>query len=58
MYPDFNSDEDVAGYVAEQGDLNEVFSYWAQNYTLGGWDNFYNEVGVGSGCMDVDHSQA
>lgn len=56
MYPDFESDEDVATYVATNGNLNAVFSYWAQNYTLEGWDRFYNAVGVGSGCMDVDHS--
>lgn len=56
MYPDFDSDADVAAYVSTIGNLNEVFSYWAQHYTLEGWDKFYNAVGVGSGCMDVDHS--
>lgn len=55
MYPDFNSDEDVANYVVNNEDLNDVFSYWAQHYTLEGWDNFYDAVGVGSGCMDVHH---
>lgn len=57
MYPDFKSNEDVASYVETNGNLNAVFSYWAQNYDLLGWDRFYNAVGVGSGCMDVDNSQ-
>ena len=56
MYPDFSSDKDVADYVAGNGNLNVVFDYWAQHYTLGGWDDFYNAVGVDSGCMDVHHS--
>ncbi len=56
MYTGFRSDDDVAAYVAANGNLDAVFEYWAQNYTLEGWDNFYNAVGVGSGCMDVDHS--
>lgn len=56
IYPGFHSDEDVANYVAANGNLDAVFSYWAQRYTLEGWDNFYNEVDVDSGCMDVDHS--
>ena len=56
IYPDFDSDNDVAQYVITNGNLDAVFSYWAQHYTLVGWDNFYNAVGVGSGCMDVDHS--
>ena len=56
MYSDFHSDTDVANYVATHGDLDDVFSYWAQHYTLEGWDNFYTAVGVDSGCMDVDHS--
>ena len=56
MYPDFSSDKDVADYVAGNGNLNVVFDYWAQHYTLEGWDSFYNAVGVNSGCMDVDHS--
>lgn len=56
MYQDFQSDDDVANYVAIHGNLNAVFSYWSENYTLEGWDNFYNAVGVESGCMDVDHS--
>lgn len=58
MYPDFQSDADVAAYVAEHGNLDKVFSYWAGIYTLEGWDAFYTAVGVGSGCMDVDQSQA
>lgn len=54
----YNDDEAaVAGYVAENQNLDRVFSYWAQHYTLEGWDNFYMAVGVDSGCMDVDHSQ-
>ena len=53
LYPDFETDQDVADYVANNGNLNEVFSYWSEHYTLEGWDNFYNTVGVGSGCMDV-----
>ena len=57
IYPDFESDQDVADYVAEKGNLNEVFSYWSQNYNLTGWDNFYNAVGVKSGCMDVDQRE-
>lgn len=56
MYPDFTSDDDVADYVAATGNLNAVFSNWASKYDLTGWDNFYNAVGVDSGCMDVDHS--
>ena len=52
----FTSDDEVAAYVAEKGNLDAVFSYWAQHYTLEGWDNFYTKVGVDSGCMDVDHS--
>ena len=55
-YPGFSSDTDVANYVSENGNLDAVFSHWAQHYTLEGWDNFYKAVGVGSGCMDVDHS--
>lgn len=55
MYPEFTSDESVASYVAANRNLNEVFTYWAQNYTLEGWDNFYDAVGVESGCMDVHH---
>lgn len=58
MYPYFKSNEDVAKHVAEQGHLDAVFSHWAQNYTLVGWDNFYNAVGVDNGCMDVDRSEA
>lgn len=53
MYPDFGSDADVAAYVAEHGNLNDVFSDWSERYTLQGWDDFYNAVGVNSGCMDV-----
>ena len=58
MYPDFHSEEDVENYVATNRNLNEVFSYWTQNYTLEGWNNFYTAVGVDSGCMDVVHSSA
>lgn len=58
IYPDFSSDEDVANYVAANRNLDVVFSYWNQYYTLEGWDNFYDAVGVGSGCMDVYHSEA
>lgn len=58
MYPDFKSNEDVATFVANNGNLNDVFAEWAQKYTLTGWDNFYNAVGVESGCMDVDHGQS
>lgn len=56
MYPEFSSDDDVAEYVANNRNLNEVFSYWSQHYSLEGWDNFYRAVGVDSGCMDVDRS--
>lgn len=48
----------VAEYVATNGNLDDVFSYWSTRYTLEGWDNFYNAVDVDSGCMDVDHSQS
>lgn len=58
MYPDFKSNEDVADYVSTNGNLDAVFLYWSQHYTLDGWDKFYTAVGVGSGCMDVDHSQS
>lgn len=58
MYPGFHSDADVADYVAANDNLDAVFSYWAQHYTLEGWDNFYNAVGISSGCMNVDHGQA
>lgn len=56
IYPDFRSNADVATYVSNIGNLNAVFSHWANNYDLIGWDNFYSAVGVGSGCMDVHHS--
>lgn len=56
IYPGFDSDDDVADHVATHGDLDKVFSYWALHYTLEGWDEFYNAVGVDSGCMDVDRS--
>lgn len=58
MYPGFSSNDDVADYVATNQNLNDVFSHWAQHYTLEGWDNFYTAVRVDSGCMDVDQSQA
>lgn len=56
IYPDFTSDEDVAKYVAKEGNLDEVFKYWSENYNLNGWNSFYMAVGFESGCMDVDHS--
>lgn len=55
MYDEFHSNDDVAAYVATTGNLDAVFSDWPQNYTLEGWDNFYDAVGVESGCMDVHH---
>lgn len=58
MYEGFNSNDDVAAYVATNHNLDAVFYYWSQNYTLQGWDNFYNAVGINSGCMDVDHGQS
>lgn len=64
IYPDFADkpeevrDAAVEEYVATNGNLDAVFSYWSTQYTLEGWDNFYNAVGVDSGCMDVDHSQS
>ena len=58
MYPDFHSVDDVVNYVATNHNLDAVFSYWSQHYTLEGWDNFYNAVRVDSGCMDVDHGQS
>ncbi len=57
-YPDFKSNEDVAKYVADNGDLNAVFAHWADNYDLDGWDNFYMAVRNYPGCMDVDHSDS
>lgn len=57
MYPGFSDDNDVAEYVAVNQNLDAVFKYWSQRYTLEGWDAFYNAVGVDSGCMDVDHSE-
>ena len=56
MYDDFNNNDDVRDYVVEHQNLDDVFSSWAQNYTLEGWDNFYNAVGVDSGCMDVERT--
>lgn len=52
----FTSDDEVAVYVAREKNLDAVFSHWQKNYTLEGWDNFYDAVGVDSGCMDV-HKQ-
>ena len=43
-------------YISQFGNLNAVFSYWSQHYTLADWDNFYMAVGVDSGCMDVAHT--
>ena len=57
MYPDFRSNDDVAEFVASNQNLNAVFSYWSQHYTLDGWDAFYNRVGKDSGCMDVAQGQ-
>ena len=57
MYPDFQSNEDVANYVANNGDLNAVFSHWSTKYDLTGWDKFYNAVGIESGCMNVDKGE-
>lgn len=57
IYPSFQSNEDVASFLVNKGNLNDVFSHWAAHYTLEGWDNFYNAVGVESDCMDVAHSQ-
>lgn len=53
MYPDFNTDADVAAYVEKNQNLDAVFLHWRGVYTLEGWDNFYGAVGTGSGCMDV-----
>ena len=57
MYPEFRRDEDVAAYVQATGNLDAVFSHWNQHYTIVGWNNFYTEVGVDSGCMDVVHTE-
>lgn len=63
IYPTFanvseaDRDQAVEDYLASNQNLNDVFEYWSQHYTLEGWDNFYMKVGVDSGCMDVDHSQ-
>lgn len=53
MYEEFKSNDDVAAYVANGNNLNEVFEHWSNVYTLDGWDAFYNKVGKDSGCMDV-----
>lgn len=53
-----NNEDAFAEYAASVQNLNDVFSQWAENYTLEGWDNFYAAVGVDSGCMDVVHSQS
>ena len=53
----FNNNEDaVEAYIIQYQNLNAVFSYWAQHYTMQGWDDFYTAVGAESGCMDVVHS--
>lgn len=49
----FGSDEEVAAYLAEHNDLDEVFSNWSLKYDLAGWDAFYDAVGTDSNCMDV-----
>ncbi len=56
MYPDFKSNDDVATYVATNGNLDAVFYNWSLNYTIEGWDAFYKTVGADSGCMDVDQA--
>lgn len=53
MYPGFESNEDVAAYVADVENLDAVFLHWSSMYTLDGWDAFYTAVGKDSGCMDV-----
>lgn len=53
MYPGFESNEDVAAYVADVENLDAVFLHWSNMYTLDGWDAFYTAVGKDSGCMDV-----
>lgn len=55
--PEDEREQAVANYLATNQNLNAVFDYWSQNYTLEGWNNFYMAVGADSGCMDVDHSQ-
>ena len=58
MYQDFQSDEDVANYVATHGNLDAVFSYWSEHYDINGWNNFYTAVGYDTGCMDVRQTQS
>ena len=58
MYSGFTSNDDVANYVAANGNLDAVFADWAKNYTLEGWHAFYTAVGVNSGCMDVRQTQS
>ena len=48
---------EYANYVANNGDLNAVFSHWSTKYDLTGWDKFYNAVGIESGCMNVDKGE-
>lgn len=50
-----NNDSAFAEYAATVPNLNAVFTEWAENYTLDGWDAFYNAVGKDSGCMNVAH---
>ena len=54
-YPDFDSDKDVAEYVASKGNLDDVFKHWSTVYNKDGWHAFYTAVGIG--CMDVIQSQ-
>ncbi len=53
MYFGFNSDDEVAAYLAANKNLNEVFDHWSTVYDKYGWDAFYDAVGIG--CMDVHH---
>lgn len=52
----FTSNDDVREYLTTHQNLDEVFRDWSEKYTLTGWDNFYNAVGVDSGCMDVERT--
>lgn len=52
----FRSNEDVANHIANNGDLDAVFSDWSQSYTIEGWDAFYNAVRANLDCMDVVQS--
>ena len=56
--PRFTSDDDVERHIEQYGNLNAVFTYWAQHYDLDGWHNFYMAVYRNPDCMDVVHSAA